>query len=234
MRVTLDHHEEIAPGILTFYFKPQEKPHYTAGQFIEFNFKHDNPDERGTKRWFTLSSAPEEKLLTITTRFAGKNSSSFKRALVQLQPGTPLTFSPPEGDFTLPSDSTTDIFFVAGGIGITPLHSMVSHLLQTGDKYNVHLLYGVNTSKDAVFLDTFEDYGADVRVIVSKPPKDWQGESGQIDADKIIQAVGDRKNYMIYLSGPEPMVETFDKDLKAKGISNKRIKTDFFPGYNHI
>lgn len=234
MHVTIDHRKEEAPGIITTYFKPEKSVSYTAGQFIEFNLKHNNPDERGVRRWFTLSSAPEDDFLTITTRYAGKNSSSFKRALMNMPEGSGVTFSPPEGDFTLPKDEDTKLIFVAGGIGITPMHSMVSHLLQSGEARDIRLLYGVNTLEDAVFMETFDDYHVDVELVVTKPAPSWNGATGRITAEQIITAAKDSDNYLIYLSGPEPMVETLDKDLKAKGVDKKHIKTDFFPGYNHI
>jgi ferredoxin-NADP reductase len=234
MLVTFDHHEEIAPGIFSFYFVPEEQPRHIAGQFIEFNLKHDNPDSRGIRRWFTISSAPEDKYLTITTRFFDKNSSTFKKALMKTKPGTLISFSPLEGDFVLPKDPETHLVFVAGGIGITPIHSMVDHLRRTEQKRDVTLLYGVNTVSDAIFADVFENYDMKTTLLVSKPDKGWQGASGNVNADAIIENLPKEKPYLIYLSGPEPMVETLDKDLRYKGISNKNIKTDFFPGYNTI
>ena len=114
-----------AENIVTFFFKPEQSVQYTAGQFVELTIPHNNPDKRGIKRWLTLSSSPKQALLSITTKFAS-TSSSYKTALLKLEPGTELNMSSPIGDFVLPKLSQTPLIFVAGGIGITPFHSMLA------------------------------------------------------------------------------------------------------------
>ncbi len=234
MRVRFDHKHEEANGIVSLYFEPLEHYQHLAGQFIEINLQHDKPDSRGIRRWFTLSSAPEDALLSITTRFAGKNSSSFKRTFTTLKPGAELSFSPPEGDFCLPDDSATKLIFVAGGIGITPVNSMVKHLLNTKEQRDVRLIYGVNTLDEVLFMNVFDSYQADVELVVTNPPDNWEGASGHVTAEQIISATQHTDNFLIYLSGPEPMIEKLDADLKSAGIASKHIKTDFFPGYINI
>ncbi len=234
MRVRFDHKHEEANGIVNLYFEPLERYQHMAGQFIEINLRHDKPDSRGIRRWFTLSSAPEDELLSITTRYAGKNSSSFKRAFTALKPGTELSFSPPEGDFCLPKDTDTKLVFVAGGIGITPVHSMVKHLLNAQEQRDVRVIYGVNTLDDALFTNVFDTYQADVELVVTNPPDNWEGTSGRVTAEQIVSATQNTDNFLIYLSGPEPMVEKLDAELKSAGIASRHIKTDFFPGYNNI
>src|SRR4051812_27426879 len=107
MQVTLDHSKDEAANIRTFFFKPESAVQYTAGQYIELTVPHDNPDERGTKHWFTLSSSPTDEFLTITTKFAGDKSSTFKKSLFGLEPGTKLHMSEPMGDFVLPKLAQT-------------------------------------------------------------------------------------------------------------------------------
>src|ERR1700722_16878985 len=143
MQVFFDHSAPEADNIKTFYFRPEKPVHYTAGQFIELTIPHKNPDKRGIKHWFTLSSPPTDELLSITTKFAGDQSSSFKKALFKLKPGTELRMADPMGDFVLPKLIQTPLIFVAGGIGITPFHSMLSWLAATGEVRPIKLLYAV-------------------------------------------------------------------------------------------
>jgi len=234
MQVRFDHKTEVAPGIVSLFFEPLEPYRHIAGQFVEINLQHAHPDSRGIRRWFTLSSAPEEPLLSITTRYTGKNNSSFKRSFANLHKDTVLSFSPPEGDFTLPRDRHTKLIFVAGGIGVTPIHSMVNHLLLTGEQRDVRLIYGVNTLQDAIFMEVFDEYQADVELVVANPDKDWQGATGFITADTVLAATQSSNDYLVYLSGPEPMIEKLYKELTAAGVSGKRIKTDYFPGYVNV
>ena len=69
MQIILDHTEDIAENIKTFWFVPKKPMDYIAGQFIEMTLPHDHPDERGQKHWFTLSSSPTEPLISITNKF---------------------------------------------------------------------------------------------------------------------------------------------------------------------
>lgn len=234
MYVRFSHKESITPDIVSLFFEPLEPFNYTAGQFIELNLKHDKPDSRGIRRWFTLASAPEDEYLQITTRYAGKNSSSFKKAFVNLSAGTQLSFSPPEGDFTLPKNPDTKLIFVAGGIGITPIHSMVKHLLITEQQRDVRIIHGINNLDESLFSDVFDAYQADVELVISKSSSKWQGATGYITAEQILAATTSQSNYLVYLSGPEPMIEKLNADLLSAGVPSKRIKTDFFPGYQTI
>ena len=60
---------------------------------------------------------------------------------------------------------------------------------------------------------------------------DYVVSPNRIDEKSIPQLVPDIEKPMFYVSGPEPMVESMDKTLKKIGVSKKRIKNDFFPGY---
>src|SRR3990167_2473682 len=108
-----------AAHIQTFIFDKPADLNYTAGQFITLTVPHPNADDRGSRRWFTASSSPTEDYLSITTKLS-QPGSSFKQALRQLAPGTPVEMLEPKGDFILPDDPTQPIVLVAGGIGVTP------------------------------------------------------------------------------------------------------------------
>src|SRR4051812_20265352 len=112
MNVTLERIEELRPHIRTYYFKAGQPVHYTAGQYIDLRVPHDNPDDRGESRQFTLSSSPTEQLLAITTKLAAGRSSTFKQALWALQPGAVLQMSEPIGDFVLPKDPSIPLIFI--------------------------------------------------------------------------------------------------------------------------
>jgi ferredoxin-NADP reductase len=234
MKATFDHSEQLAPNIRRFWFTLPKHRDYIAGQFIELYLPHDNPDERGIKHWFTLSSSPTEENIFITTKYAPDRSSTFKQTLWELKPGAEVEMVEPEGDFTLPEDKSQPLVFVAGGIGITPYRSMVKWLTDTKEKRDIQLIYAVNTEDVAVYKDLFEDYGAKVTLVVSKPSPNWKGESGQLDAERILKLIGDLDNKLIYVSGPEPMVEKFNDDLQAKGVPEKQLKMDYFPNYSGI
>lgn len=224
MRVKFVRSEPAADNIETLYFESDTKPHYVAGQFIELRIPHDNKDDRGDKRWFTLSSSPTSDLLTITTKFAADKGSSFKKALRALPPDTILDMASPMGDFVLPKDESIPLTFVAGGIGATPFHSMVQYLIDSGelDKRDITLLYAASSEGEIAFLKTFKALGDKFHTIVGE----------RLTADKVLEAAN--KDGYIYMSGPEPMIEALEKDLRAAGIDKRNIQTDFFPNYDHF
>jgi len=218
--------------VQTFWFKPAQSLRYTAGQFIELYLPHDMPDDRGIKRWFTLSSSPSDELLSITTKYAGPKSSSFKKQLFSLKPGATFQIVEPMGDFVLPKDLSIPLVFVAGGIGVTPFHSMVSYLAASGEQRKIQILLAANQASDILFEKLFRDYGADVTLIVSEPSPGWKGEVGRLTAEKILSLTGAPTHKRIYASGPEPMVETLEKDLLSSGVKRTQLVSDFFPGYS--
>lgn len=231
MRAKLIQTVDEADNIRTFQFKPAEDYHYTAGQFAEWTLKHDQPDDRGIKRWFTISSSPKDDFVSLTTKFASDKSSTFKTALREMIIGDEIELSQPMGDFVLPKIIQTPLVFVAGGIGITPFHSILTWLQQTEEDRPIKMLYAVNTEDEIIFEDTFKKADQHVTIAVNSPTSSWGGERGLLTADLILGLEQPEENTLIYISGPETMVEKLEKDLHAKSVSGKQLVLDFFPNY---
>lgn len=232
MKAVFDHSQAEAENIRTFFFKPEQPLRYTAGQFTELRIEHKNPDNRGQKRWFTLSSPPGSELVSITTKFAGnENSSSFKKALFKLEPGTEVNLAEAMGDFVLPQLIQTPLIFVAGGIGVTPFHSILEWLAATNETRPIKLLYAVHSEDEIIFQDTFARAGVHATILVDEPTDAWGGERGRLDAEKIIGLEKPSDDTLIYVSGPEPMTEKIEADLKIAGIKKSQLVLDFFPNY---
>jgi ferredoxin-NADP reductase len=204
---------------------------YTAGQFVELALTHLESDSRGIRRWFTLSSSPHEPELTITTRLARRDGSSFKKALLAGASGTAVEISEAMGDFVLPKSTVIPVIFVAGGIGITPIHSMLSWLASVHEQRDIRLLWGVKTEEDIIFQDTFRGAGVHATIVVSEPSPSWGGERGRLTAENILGLKPPTDDTLMYMSGPESMLKALEKDLLAHGVQKRQIVTDFFPGY---
>jgi ferredoxin-NADP reductase len=221
MKAILDHTQQEASNITTFFFRPERPLRYIAGQYIEMTLQHDQPDDRGVRRWFTLSSAPGHEHITITTKHAEK-SSTFKSHLWALQPGDAVEISEPMGDFVLPKDETQPLVFVAGGIGITPFHSIVQSLIDAGQSRQIQFLYSVHSADEIVFKDTFAQPFIEVQELVGQP---------NLTAQEIIKKVGGIDGKQVFISGPEPMTEAIVDQFKELGITQDQLITDYFPGY---
>lgn len=215
-------------GVISYIFEPQEPISWKAGQYMRYILDHPSPDDRGTSRFFTISNAPEEKNLRVTTRIAEDKGSSFKSALDQLEVGQSIEALGPMGNFVL-DDSEKKAVFLAGGIGITPFRSILVDLDQKNQAINITLLY-FNRDENFVFKDEFEQ-------LAKKHPNlkihyfSGQQDAATFDPQPLIE---DFITSVYYISGPEPMVEAYNKRLKELGVSVENIKNDFFPGYSSI
>lgn len=229
MNVIFVKSESTAKSIRTFWFKPPSPVHYTAGQFIELRLPHPKPDNRGEKRWFTLSSSPTEPLLSITTKLS-EPGSTFKKTLFGLKPGKQVHMSDPMGDFVLPKDTSIPLLFVAGGIGITPVHSMIKWLSDSNEKRQVSIIYVAASKEEFAFTELFRAYGAKVTMFSS----DQDDTKAHLSAQSIVDLAQPTTQTQIYLSGPEPMIENIVAQFEELGYDQHRLITDYFPGYTPI
>lgn len=222
MNLTLVEKELLTDNVWAFRFKSDTPFTWIAGQFIQVELPHVNPDSEGAKRWFTISSAPYEDIIQITTRVT---QSTFKQALAALPVGGHLPLlAEPEGDFTW-TDSDRPVIWVAGGIGVTPFRSILRDRFHDRQPLDVTLVYGSRTA-DVPFKDELAEMSASdpklqVRFVV--------GES--LTAAKLTELIPGLNDALVYVSGPEPMVESLGNQLKDGGLPEAQLKQDFFPNY---
>lgn len=232
MKAQLDHVESHTDTIKTFWFRPEQPIYFLPGQFTELHLPHPETDVRGDRHWFTISSSPTEPLIGLTTKFTHGHSSSYKKELLRLQPGTTVALADPMGDFTPPKSKDIPLIFVAGGMGITPVRSIAKFLADTGQQRPIRLLYCARSESDLVFTEVFDAAGFDTTLLVTQPQKKWQGQTGMLTAERVLDLTGPiDAQTLFFLSGPEPLIEDLQKGLIAKAIVSDRIATDFFTGY---
>lgn len=231
MHAVLDHAEKVALGISTFWFRPETHIRYEAGQFVELYLPHAPTDARGERREFSLVSSPHEPLIAFTTNFAFENGSSYKRALQNLKPGEAVTFNEPMGDFVLPKDTAIPLVFVAAGLGCTPYASMVKWLIARSEQRSIQLIYSASRPNDFIFNDLWRSYELNFIPIVTRPTANWHDRTGRLDVDKILELAGPTKDKLLYLAGPQSIIEPLFNDLLAAGLTRAQLLLDYFPGY---
>ncbi|HKC15036.1 MAG TPA: FAD-dependent oxidoreductase [Patescibacteria group bacterium] len=221
--------KEIQTGdVKSFVFEPDIPVEWAAGQFMVYRLDHENPDIRGKQRFFTISSAPFEKHIVITTHIQKDKSSTFKKSLDSLKIGDFIEAKGPDGDFIL-EDPNKNYVFIAGGIGITPFHSIIADLAHKSLPINITLFYA-NKTEEFPFKEEFEkirEQNTSFKVHYVVSPK-------HIDENLIKENVADLQKKIFYVSGPEKMVEDLTEMIKGIGIKEENIKQDFFPGYDPI
>jgi ferredoxin-NADP reductase len=123
MKFTLIATKQEANDTFSFIFALEQQLDWKPGQLLRYVLNHSNLEDRGVELFFSIASAPHEKHVMLTTRFASK-SSSFKRALKNLALGDAIEAHDLEGDFVM-DDSEKTFVFIAGGIGITPFRAIL-------------------------------------------------------------------------------------------------------------
>ncbi len=227
---------QLAPTIFEFVFSHDNKFLYRPGQYLEWTLPHDKSDSRGVRRYFTIASAPEEEDIKLGVKIIPDKSSTFKKTLLNLRPGSLLAADQLSGDFILPQNASQKLVFVAGGIGVTPFRSMIKNMIDSQIKRDIVLFYSAADSKEFVYKDIFkqaEPLGLKAIFVHGgkEVPKDWQGESGFLTEDIIKKYAPDFKERICYLSGPVAMVNNYKNLLKTLGVGNNSIVTDYFPGF---
>src|SRR6185369_11964661 len=120
---TLQSKEPIAEGTTLFHFIKPTGFTYQAGQTIDITLVNPpETDAEGNMRTFSIASAPEESTIAIATRM---RDTAFKRTLRDMAPGTEIQFDGPFGSFLLHENTARPGIMLAGGIGITPFHSII-------------------------------------------------------------------------------------------------------------
>ena len=221
--LTLTSKENLADNVWAFRFEADTPISWTPGQFIRIELPHDNPDDEGTKRWFTISSTPHDGYIQITTRVT---DTTFKQALAALPIGSTINLvEQPDGDFVW-QESEKPLVFIAGGIGITPFYSMLKARGHSGQPVSATLIYNGRTD-ELPFKVEFEE--------ASRRHPEFKvhyviGE--QLTTEKLTELVPNISSSQVYISGAESMVEALGKQLEESGLANDNLHQDFFPHYN--
>lgn len=224
MKLKLIDKRQEAPEVYTFIFQPETPLTWQGGQFLIYTLPHADMDEKKDKRFFSIASAPAEKNIYLTTRITDK-PSSFKKALLELPIGGEIEAEGPSGGFT--ADGSKDYAFIAGGIGITSIRSILADLDAKKIPIKGRLLYA-NRDKNIAFkndLEAIAGCNSEFRIDHFIDPE-------RITEDSIKSLAPDLSKYVFFVSGPEPMVEAMEKMLAGMGIADDKIKRDYFPGYD--
>ena len=233
--VKLTKKEEVANGTMEFFLEKPEGFDFRAGQFCDITLI-DPPetDAEGDTRGFSLVAAPYEDYLAVATRL---RDTAFKRVFKDLPLGTEVKLDAPYGDFTLHKTETTPAVFLIGGIGVTPVRSMIAQATHDKTAHQITLLHANRTPADAPFAADFERFAQEnpnftfVPIATDETPEGWAGEHGRIDEAMLKRHVPDLNAPIYYLSGPEGMVKAMRQLLVGVGVNEDNIKTEEFTGY---
>ncbi|ADJ26189.1 oxidoreductase FAD/NAD(P)-binding domain protein [Dehalogenimonas lykanthroporepellens BL-DC-9] len=220
------------PNVKSFRFpvSPAEAP-FKAGQYFFVTLQVGGEP---ALHHFTISSSPGDNYLEFTKKIT---SHPYSLALDAARPGDPVSIKGPAGAFTLPPDDGR-LVFLTGGIGITPVRSMLGDIAEgRTEKFEIEVICANERLEDMVFHDELRAMSADlpglrIHNVLSQPPQNWTGETGRIDKSLIMKLIPDYIDRRFFISGPPSMVISIQEQLAALKIPLDHIMRDSFTGYD--
>jgi len=217
--------DQCGSDIVTFRFERPSGYTFRAGQW--FTLRIQTAEGPGTHT-FSHSSAPDDGYLELTTRLS---PSAYKQALAALEPGAMVHVNGPGGRLAVPADAAR-VAFLAGGVGVTPIRSILRDAAAHARRFDdALLLYGNRDESCVPFLAEFQamaDIGVRVVVVYERPTPEWPGESGFITADIVRRHLDVSDGRQIFVTGPPVMVSAIENVLDQLGVDEGRRRIERF------
>lgn len=174
------------------------------------------------ERAYSLSSAPSPDgrvTLTIKRVPGGLVSNHLADSLVV---GDVIELGAPTGEFVLPREVPGRLVLLSAGSGITPVMSMLRHLVATGARTEVTFVHFARSPADVIFAAELQQLAArapNVRVVLSveRPSEGWTGSVGRFGIELLERVAPDFREVETYLCGPAPFMQSVLQGLEAAG-----------------
>jgi ferredoxin-NADP reductase len=236
VRALVKEKREVAKGTLLVVFDLQgEEVDFRPGQYFWVELPNRGyDDEKGLRRHISVVTSPTERgVLGLCTRM---RDTAFKNTLAELEVGDAVDVEQPKGDWQLPEDTRKHYVFVAGGIGITVFRSMLRYIADTGEPYQVTLVYSNRDRESTAFLDELQAMDREHEnisvVFVMTDDPEWEGEKRRVDADVLRDHLeGELGDYVHIAAGPPGMVDAMESALKGAGVPEEQVLVQRFAGY---
>jgi ferredoxin-NADP reductase len=253
-RVVRREYEDAAQTQCSFYLQPVDGApltRYQPGQYLTFSLKvagHNGvaqDNARAITRCYSLSDRPDRAGYRITIKRAlapadrpelpaGLSSNYFHDRVHQ---SDVLQVKAPSGHFFIDPDASVPAVFIAGGIGITPMMSMLRWCVAEQPQRLIHLYYGVRSSEDHAFKRVLEDLAAAhpafrLNVVYGSPRaddvvgSDYQHQ-GYIDL-ALLRRTLPHGRHQFYVCGPPPMMQSLVPALREWGVQTADIHFEAF------
>ncbi len=203
---------------------------YLPGQFLTLAIELAG---KPTKRSYTIASTPTRPdAIEITVK--REDHGLVSRYLHdEIRAGATLDLSAPSGTFTFTGREHDSIVLIAGGVGITPMMSVVRGLTDRKWAGDIFLLISHRTPSDYIFREEIEGLRqrhANLRVIttMSRPDGAWPGLTGRVTKDLISQSVPDIASRRVHICGPVPMMDDVKAMLVELQVPPEQIKIEAF------
>lgn len=229
--------------VTSFYLKPKDGKaiaSYKAGQYL--TIKVEIPGEKYTHiRHYSLSESPRKEYYRISVKREDEHGDSLEGLVSnylhkQVHLGDPLQVSAPAGDFVLVNDSLP-IVLISGGIGITPLLSMLENVLEENQQRQVTFIHATRNSNTHAFKEHVKQLESKYENIKSyvcyNAPTEEDKKSNTFDKEgyvdlSFLQSILPNKDAQYYFCGSIPFMESIAKTLNEWEIPSQHIHYEAF------
>ncbi|MBU1863150.1 MAG: FAD-dependent oxidoreductase [Candidatus Omnitrophica bacterium] len=220
-------------AVKSFRFVPDKKINFQAGQFAQVIFDEANRGNKSLNKYLSFSCSPEKGYIEVTKRIS---DSEFSHQLQKLKQGESVLFKAPMGN-CIYDERYKKIAFLAGGIGITPVISIIEYIIMNKLSVDVCLFYANRTEEDIAFKDELENWQQNnniLRVTYSVDegiPTDKHYVRGFLNKDILLSKIPDWNERFIFVFGPPSMVTAMENICIGIACNKEMIKTESFIGY---
>jgi predicted ferric reductase len=163
--------------------------------------------------------------------FTIKEVGDFTETIKTIEPGKRAYLDGPYGIFSIDRHTGPGYVFLAGGIGITPIMSMLRTMVERSDQRPVLMFYANKTWDGVTFREEIEDLQKKLNMrlvhVIEQPPEDWTGESGFVDAEMIDKYLeDDRDSRQYFVCGPDPMMDAVEAALAELNLPFANIHSE--------
>ncbi|OYD70259.1 ferredoxin reductase family protein [Rhodococcus sp. OK302] len=183
-----------------------------------------------TSHPFSFSSSAENgTAISMTIKSLG----DFTSTVGTISPGTPAYLDGPHGVFTPDHNDGPGFVLIAGGVGITPMMSILRTMADRRDNRPYLLFYASNSLDDITFDEELNELKLRLNLtivhILRTPPADWTGEQGFLDHDMLARHLPDHHERLQYfVCGPGPMLDAIENALTELGVPAPHLHTERF------
>ena len=220
-KLTFKRKKKVAPGVYSFIFTPDEPISWFAGQHGIFEIPLIN-GKTGRKP-FSISSAPSEGDIALTTRIRPKTASKFKKSLAKLNKGDSVRLRGPIGRMYI-KDPFKNYAVLASGIGITPFRSILKQLYLDNQATKVTVFYAGN-KENHFFRDEFSEINSkmpNIKFVYIYLPERIRGQN-------IEETLGpELAETIFFVAGSSNMVKSLRRTLTGLSVPKKHIKSSSF------
>jgi len=220
-------------SVVSFRFLLPEKIDFLPGQFLEVIFDEDNLSNKELNKYLSLSCSPGKDYIEVTKRIS---DSAFCQRLKGLKKGDTVLLKLPLGSCVY-RDEYKNITFLIGGIGITPVVSIVEYIIEKNLDTQINLFYSNRSEEDIAFkkeLDRWQTQNSRLRIfytVTECQPREKGCVFGRIDKTLLSKAACDLNQRVVYIFGPPRMVEAMYSLSLELSCNKDNVMTEKFVGY---